>query len=318
MRQAGRFLPEYRELRSRHKNFLEFCYTPEAAAEATIQPIRRFGMDAAIIFSDILVIPHALGMDVYFEEGRGPVLVPVRNAKDRKTLGKLDAKKLEPVYEAIRLTKKALPQETTLIGFAGAPWTLSCYMVEGGSSQEFAEVKSLMRGEPELFSDITSLLVDSVITHATNQIKAGAEVIQLFDSWAGILNEEEYDKWSVQPAKAIVSGIKKQFPHTPVIGFPRQSGSKFKHYAKETGVDAISIDNSVPLEWVRDNLQAGIVVQGCLNPQSLAGSRQAMLDEAAQIMEMLGDKPFVFNLGHGILPTTPVENMQALCDFLRR
>lgn len=318
MRQAGRYLPEYRQLRSRYKNFLEYCYTPEAATEATLQPIKRFGMDAAIIFSDILVIPDAMGMEVRFEEGRGPVLVPLESAKAIETLAVLDETHLEPVYQALRLTRKDLPKETALIGFAGLPWTLACYMIEGGSSKAFGRVTTLMRKEPEVFSLLVEKLVAAVITHARNQIEAGAEIIQLFDSWAGLLSEDEFMRWSVEPTRRIVSGIKASWPDVPVIGFPRQAGSKFLPYAKQTGVQAVSIDASVPLEWAKNNLQPHTVIQGCLSNELLAGDKNAMLREAGHIVETFKDKPFVFNLGHGILPTTPVENMQALCDFLKQ
>ncbi len=318
MRQAGRYLPEYRQLRGNYKNFLEYCYTPDAATEATLQPIRRFNMDAAIIFSDILVIPHAMGMDVRFEEGRGPILEPARNYQDIKQLKKLDKKFLSPVYQALRQTKEKLPEETTLIGFAGLPWTLSCYMIEGGSSKEFNHVKTLMRSEPDIFSELTDMLIEAITDHLLLQIEAGAEVIQLFDSWAGILSDDEFTRWSVTPTRKIVSGIRKHHSDIPIIGFPRQAGTKTLHYAVDTGVNAVSIDGSVSLTWARDKLQNACVVQGCLNNEVLAGDVEHVLREADEIIHVLGDKPFVFNLGHGILPHTPVENMQALCNFLKQ
>jgi uroporphyrinogen decarboxylase len=318
MRQAGRYLPEYRELRARHKNFLEFCYTPEAAAEATIQPIRRFGMDGAIIFSDILVIPHALGANVWFEEGHGPKLTPIRNERELSALNaeKL-SEKLSPVYEALKLTKSKLPRETALIGFAGAPWTIACYMIEGGSSKEFAEIRRLSAGDKEFFAKLIGVLTEAIIVHLKNQIRAGAEVVQLFDSWAGILEEKAYQEWSVAPAKKIVAAIKAEFPDVPIVGFPRQSGTRYLNYARETGVDAVNFDQSVPIGWVKDQLQPEVTVQGCLNPELLATDKDAMLIEAAQIIASLRHKPFVFNLGHGILPPTPIANMQALCDYLK-
>ena len=318
MRQAGRYLPEYRQLRSNYKNFLEYCYTPDAATEATLQPIKRFGMDAAIIFSDILVIPHAMGMDVRFEEGRGPILSPVRTADEIKGLNKLDKKFLSPVYQALKLTKSKLPRETALIGFAGLPWTLSCYMIEGGSSKEFGEIKKIMQGDPALFSELTEKLVTAVTEHVLLQIEAGAEVIQLFDSWAGILSADEFRKWSIEPTFKIVSGIRKSYPDVPIIGFPRQAGSKFLEYVKETGVNAVSIDDSISLAWAKDVLQEQVVVQGCLSNQVLAGNPDDVIKQAHEIIGSLGDKPFVFNLGHGILPHTPVANMQVLCDYLKQ
>lgn len=315
MRQAGRYLPEYRELRAKFPKFLDFCYTPDAAAEATLQPIRRYGMDAAIIFSDILVIPHALGMDVGFNPGHGPSMTPLADvamldASGMKTF-------LSPVYEALRKTKAALPEETALIGFCGAPWTLACYMAQGQSSNDFAAVKEKAKRDPAFFADLFSVLEDAVAKHAIAQVEAGAEVIQLFDSWAGVLNEAEFETLVAAPTRRIVAAIKKAQPQVPIIGFPRQSGSKILGYAKHTGVDAVSFDDSVPLAWVREQLQPVVAVQGNLGNALLAGERSALLAEAAQIVRELGDKAFVFNLGHGILPTTPPENVQALCEFLK-
>jgi uroporphyrinogen decarboxylase len=316
MRQAGRYLPEYRQLRSRHKNFLEFCYTPEAASEATLQPIHRFGMDGAIIFSDILVVPHALGANVRFEEGHGPILEPIRTAEALKKLNANELEiKLAPVYQALKLTRAALPGEVALIGFVGAPWTIACYMVEGKSSKDFAQVKAL---ENQLFfPDMINILTEAAIQHAIHQIEAGAEIIQIFDSWAGLLGGESYRQWVINPTKKIVAALKAKFPQVPVIGFPRQSGSKFLDYARETGVNAVSFDDSVPLDWVKNSLQPHMVVQGCLNPQLLANDKKAAIDETRNIIAALRDKPFVFNLGHGILPHTPIENVQAICEFIK-
>jgi len=317
MRQAGRSLPEYRALRGKTKNFLEFCYTPTVASEATLQPIRRFGMDGAIIFSDILVVPHALGVDIRFEEGIGPILMPVREEKDLLRLDKNVKNKLEPVYETLRITKKSLPKETALIGFIGAPWTLACYIIEGKISKDFSNLKNIAQADQKFFSLLVDLLTDSVIEHAKNQIEAGAEIIQIFDSWAGIANEEEYRNWIILPAKKIVKALKEKHPGVPIIGFPRQSGTKFEAYAKETDVDAISVDQSVPLDWIKTRLQPICAVQGCLNQELLADNKTAMLAEAKTILSTL-DKPFVFNLAHGILPATPVENIQALCELLKK
>ncbi len=318
MRQAGRYLPEYRELRSKAKNFLDFCYTPTMACEVTLQPIRRFGMSAAIIFSDILVVPDALGVDVRFEEGRGPVLVPVSDAKALAGLkGQGIAKKLAPVYEALKLTRAALPKDTALIGFVGAPWTLACYVVEGSSSKAFEGVKKVARQDDVFFTALIDQLTDAVSEHAINQINAGANVIQIFDSWAGLLDENDFARYVVAPTKKIVANIRAAHPDIPIIGFPRQSGVKILRYVNETKVDAVSFDASVPLAWVAANLQPVCTVQGCLDPILLADDKQAMLAQAEEIIAALGDKPFVFNLGHGILPHTPVEHMQALCDLLK-
>jgi uroporphyrinogen decarboxylase len=318
MRQAGRYLPEYRELRQHVTNFLDFCYTPDAATEVTLQPIRRFGMSAAIIFSDILVVPHALGMEVWFEQGEGPKLVP---ARDEGMLTKLSLNavtdKLQPVYQALKQTRAALAPETALIGFCGSPWTLACYAVEGGSSKDFAQVKAMAAANRAFFSKLISLFTDAVIVHAQNQINAGAQVIQLFDSWSGILNEQEFADWVIAPTKKIVRALKHSHPDTPIIGFPRQSGIKTLSYVQETGVDAVSIDGAVPLDWARGHLQPLVAVQGALGNMLLADNKTAMLAEARRIVETLGHKPFVFNLAHGILPHTPLENMQALCEYLK-
>jgi len=316
MRQAGRYLPEYKQLRSTTKGFLDYCYTPEKASEATLQPIRRFGMDGAVIFSDILVVPDALGVDVRFEEKVGPVLVPVR---DEASLDKLKWKgeKLAPVYEALRLTRAALPRETTLLGFAGSPWTLASYIIYGKGSRDFQEVRSLALSQPKFFSRLLDLLVESVTEHTKNQIKAGAEVIQLFDSWAGVLSAEEFSQYVIVPTQKIVANLKTAYPHIPIIGFPRQAGVKYKSYAIETGVDGVSVDSSVPLQWIARELQPICVVQGNLDPILLAENKEAALAQAKKIVAILGDKSFVFNLGHGILPHTPIENVQAVCEYLK-
>jgi uroporphyrinogen decarboxylase len=311
-------LPEYRELRAKHRNFLEFCYTPDAATEATLQPIRRFGMDAAIIFSDILVIPHALGAEVTFEEGEGPRINPITDEYGLKALS-LDAleEKLARVYQAISQTKAALPKETALIGFAGAPWTLACYMVDGRGTRKFDATKKLAETDGLFFDRLMNLLTRAVIKHLDLQVKAGAEVIQLFDSWAGIASGEMYVNHIIEPAFRIISEFKKLHPNVPIIAFPRQSGTKFLEYAKETGAHAISVDESVSPEWVRAKLQPHVTVQGMLDQNLLAENKAAMLKQAKEIIDTLKDKPFVFNLAHGVLPKTPVEHVQALCELIK-
>jgi len=319
MRQAGRYLPEYKALRSQSKSFLDFCYNPEMASVATLQPIRRFGMDGAIIFSDILVIPHALGMHVWFEEGKGPLLTPIHTQAElaKLSITALD-EKLSPVYEALKLTRAALPQETTLIGFAGAAWTLACYMIEGKGSRDFQTPRALALREPEFFAKLLALLVESVSRHAINQIKAGAEVIQIFDSWSGVLSEPQFKAWVIEPTKKIVANIKAEFPDVPVIGFPRLAGTKYYSYAKDTGVDAVNIDGSVTLKMAAEKLSSLCVIQGNLDPLVLVEDKNMMLAQAKEIISTLGHKPFVFNLGHGILPHTPIEHVEALCDLLRQ
>ena len=315
MRQAGRYLPEYREIRAKAENFMSFCYSPALAAEATLQPIRRFGFDAAILFCDILVVPDALGQPVSFAEGEGPILIPVDNAEKLAAL-QWSPNMLEPVYEALRITRAGLPGDKALIGFAGAPWTLACYMVQGKSDKDFAGVRAIAMKDPAFFINLMNLLTRCVTHHLKAQIRAGADVVQIFDSWAGVLSAEEFEAYVVQPTAAIVASLHAEFPHVPVIGFPRLAGVKYWDYAVKTKVDGINIDASVPLEYAKQ-LQEVCVVQGNLDPVLLAESKQATLAQAKRIVAALGDKSFVFNLGHGILPHTPIENVAALCAFLK-
>jgi uroporphyrinogen decarboxylase len=315
MRQAGRYLPEYREIRSGFKDFLEFCYTPEAAAKVTLQPIARFDMSAAIIFSDILVIPHALGMKVWFEEKIGPQLTPVGHAKNL-SFDVLE-ERLVPVYEAIRLTRGELPKDKSLIGFAGAPWTLACYMIEGKGSRDFQKVKIFVHEHKEAFESIIKVLIDAVSKHAIKQIEAGCDTIQLFDSWSGVTSEREFADYVIEPTTQIVANIKKKHPQVPVIGFPRMAGGKIISYAKETNVDAVSFDHSVTLEGAEKNLQPELIVQGNLDNVLLATDRSGMLLEAKNILDRLAGTNFIFNLGHGVLPHTPVDHVMALSDLIR-
>lgn len=315
MRQAGRYLPEYREVRKNFSNFLEFCYTPEAACEVTLQPITRFGMSAAIIFSDILVIPDALGIDVKFSEGYGPILKPV---SDISELSKSNfSEKLAPVYEAISITRKELAKDKALIGFCGLPWTLACYMVEGKGSRDFSSVRQTAFRKKDFFAELIEILTDAVIDHSIAQIKAGAQAIQLFDSWAGVLSEQEFYDYSIIPSKKITSEIKEKYPNVPVIGFPRLAGSKMLDYAKLTGVDSVSFDGSVSLDFTKNELQKQVIVQGNLDSVLIAEDRNEALKQTKKIIETLGDKSFVFNLAHGILPHTPVDNVKAVCDIIQ-
>lgn len=315
MRQAGRYLPEYMEVRKNFSNFLEFCYNQEAACEVTLQPINRFGMSAAIIFSDILVIPDALGVDVKFAEGHGPILKPVLDISE---LSKNNfSEKLEPVYKAISFTRKELAKDKTLIGFCGLPWTLSCYMIEGKGSRDFQEVRKTAFRRKEFFSELINILTDAVIDHSINQIKAGAQAIQLFDSWSGVLSEKEFYYYSIIPSKKITAAIKEKYPDVPVIGFPRLAGSKIIDYAKETGVDAVSFDGSISLVTAKNQLQKYAIAQGNLDSVLLAEDRNEACIQTKKIIEMLGDKSFVFNLAHGILPHTPVDNVKAICDIIQ-
>jgi uroporphyrinogen decarboxylase len=313
MRQAGRYLPEYMEIRNTTSNFLEFCYSPEKASEVTLQPIRRFGFDAAIIFSDILVIPDALGIDVKFIKNEGPVLKALE-ISEIKSL-RFDQRKLKPVYEAIALTRTNLSPDKALIGFAGAPWTLATYMIEGGSSRDFLKTKSMAYTDPENFGAIIDVLTHCVSHHLINQIEAGADVLQIFDSWAGALSEDQFNRWVIEPTGKIVQNVKKQYPDVPIIGFPKGSGVIYKDYAEKTGVTAISFDQNMPCGWIHENIK--IPVQGNLDPVLLLSNKKAAVESTKIILDKFKDRPFIFNLGHGILQYTPIENVQAVVDTVK-
>ncbi len=315
MRQAGRYLPEYRNIRKNFSNFLEFCYNPEAACEVTIQPITRYGMSAAIIFSDILVIPDALGVDVKFSQGEGPILTPVT---DISSLNKNNFKEtLAPVYKAIEMTRKKLANDTALIGFCGLPWTLACYMIEGKGSRDFQAVRSVALKRKDFFNEMIDILTDSVIEHSLAQINSGAQVIQLFDSWAGVLSEQEFFNYSILPSKKITSAIKEKYPHVPVIGFPRLAGSKTLDYANHTSIDALSFDGSISLDFAKNELRQHVIPQGNLDSVLLAEDKDGAVRQTKKILETLGDKEFIFNLAHGILPHTPIDNVSAICDVIK-
>lgn len=317
MRQAGRYLPEYRALRRKAPDFLSFCYTPELAAEATLQPVRRYALDAAIVFSDILVVPDALGCRVWFADGAGPKLDPKRDlAAIAKLRPKLDLDHLAPVYETIRLVRESLPEETALIGFAGAPWTLAAYMVEGGSAPEFYNARAFALSKPEAFTGLIDRLTGAVYDHLAAQIAAGADVVQLFDSWAGILPEPEFVRWCEIPARQIVSRLKARYPEVPVIAFPRGAGVLYQRFCKAVPADGVSLDTGVPLAWARQALQ-GVCLQGNLDPAALVAGAEVACREAKRIIETLGDRPFVFNLGHGVLPQTDPAAVAALVDYVK-
>jgi uroporphyrinogen decarboxylase len=317
MRQAGRYLPEYRALRQRAATFLEFCYTPELAAEATLQPVRRYGCDAAILFSDILVVPDALGCRVRFENGAGPQLEAVRDSAAIEWLRpSIDVARLAPVYEAIRQVRQNLPAGTALIGFAGAPWTLAAYMVEGRSAPEFYGARALALHQPALFARLIDLLSEAVLEHLAAQVAAGADVVQLFDSWAGILPEPEFVRWCEVPAARIVDQLKARYPEVPIIAFPRGAGVLYQRYVKAVPVDGISLDTAVPLAWAREALP-GVCLQGNLDPAALVAGGEVACREAQRIVDTLGDRPFVFNLGHGVLPQTDPAAVGTLVDYVK-
>jgi len=318
MRQAGRYLPEYREVRSGVPSFLDLCFTPKLAAEVTLQPLRRFPLDAAIVFSDILVVPHALGQTVAFVEGEGPKLEPVRNAA---ATAKLDvaaaADRLTPVYETVERVVAELPETVPLIGFCGAPWTVATYMVEGAGSKDQAAARALAYGERETFQSLIDILVEASAQYLLGQVRAGCRVLQIFDSWAGSLPEDEFERWCITPTRAIVDRVKAEAPHIPIIGFPRGSGPLAERYATKTGIDAIGCDTSLPVGWIRAALQMRLPVQGNLDPILLATGGPALDARVNWIVETLGQGPFIFNLGHGILQQTPIEHVERLVALVK-
>ena len=318
MRQAGRYLPEYRKLRAEVGEFLELCYTPARAAEVTLQPVRRFGMDAAILFSDILVIPDALGQDVSFHEGIGPVLAPIEDAAG---LAKLSTRNLvnhlAPVYDAASRAASGIPRGVTLIGFAGAPWTVASYMIEGRGSRDYAKAKRWALTRPELFGPLVDMLVEATVNHLSAQISAGAGAVQIFNSWAGALPAEAFDRWSIAPTAEIVSRLHEKHPGVPVIGFPRGCGLRAAEYAERTGVAAISIDAAMPATWARDHLQPRWTVQGNLDQVLLVAGGEAMAREVARLKTTLGGGPWIFNLGHGVTPDTPPDHVAELIALVR-
>ncbi len=318
MRQAGRYLPEYRELRGKAGGFLDFCYSSELACEATLQPVRRFQTDAAIVFSDILVIVDALGRAVEFLPDTGPLLKPIDSADDLKTSAVEGAReRLHPVYEALERVRAALAGEVALIGFAGAAWTVACYMVEGGASCEFPRVRAWHRERPTEMQALIDVLSEVTATHLIAQADAGADVLQLFDSWAGVLGEADFERWCIAPTARIVREVKRAHPQIPIIGFPNKAGPLYVAYAARTGVDAVSIDSTVPLRWAAGELQSHCAVQGNLDPYVLLSGGASLRNQARSIISVLGRGPFVFNLGHGILPQTPPEHVGELADVVR-
>jgi uroporphyrinogen decarboxylase len=320
MRQAGRYLPEYRATRAKAGGFLDLCYNPELAVEVTLQPIRRYGFDAAILFSDILVVADALGQKVGFEEGRGPVLEALRESDDvSRLLGMAGFhQRLAPVYDTVKGIKAALPAETALIGFAGAPWTVASYMLEGGSSRDFAKAKSWLYRRPKEFATLIELLVEATGQYLIHQVEAGAEVIQLFDSWASTLSHAEMLRWSLEPMKAIIARVRMAHPKVPFILFPRGVGAGYLDFARAGIGNCLSLDQSVPLEWAWTQLQGPkMALQGNLDPQLLVAGGQAMRDGTARILETLGRGPFIFNLGHGIVPETPPEHVGQLVELVK-
>jgi len=316
MRQAGRYLPEYRALRETKGGFLELCYDPEAAAEVTLQPIRRFGFDGAILFSDILVVPHALGQHLWFEAGEGPRLAPplVDSA-----LAALEAapQRLDPVYATVARVAAALPAGTSFLGFAGSPWTVATYMVTGAGSKDQAAARRLAFGDAQAFRAIVDAIVDVTVTYLSGQIEQGVEAVQLFDSWAGSLSPGQFERWVIAPNAEITRRLKALHPDTPVIGFPKGAGGKLAAYARETGVDAIGLDETVDPAWADVELPAHLPVQGNLDPLALVAGGGALDAAIDRILAAFPDRPHIFNLGHGIVPDTPIAHVEHLIRRVR-
>ncbi|MBL8670608.1 MAG: uroporphyrinogen decarboxylase [Alphaproteobacteria bacterium] len=322
MRQAGRYLPEFREMRKRKGSFLSLCYDPQAAAEVTIQPLRRFGFDAAILFSDILVVPHALGQKLDFKEGEGPVLDPIRSVGELTKLSPhaaLDA--LRPVLDCVGLLRQRLGQEhpqATLIGFAGAPWTVASYMVEGGTSRDHIEAKRWAIGDPTGFGVLVDLLVEATSSYLVAQAKAGAEALQIFDSWAGALGDADFETFCLRPIAEIVRRVKLSCPATPIIVFARGAGLLHVRVAEIPGVAAVSLDTAVPMAWAAREIDPRVALQGNLDPVALLVGGSALDAHIARIVEAMAGRRHVFNLGHGILPPTPIDHVSQLVARVRR
>ncbi len=316
MRQAGRYLPEYRELRASKGGFLELAYDSESAAEITLQPIRRFGFDGAILFSDILVIPHALGQDLRFEAGEGPRLSPTLVDHALESLVAVP-ERLDPIYGTIRKVRESLPAETTFLGFAGSPWTVATYMVAGQGSKEQAETRRMAYRDPAAFQAIIDKLVEATADYLSKQIEAGVDAVQLFDSWSGSLAPREFERWVIAPTVELVKRIHARHPGTPVIGFPKGAGGKLPAYARETGVDAVGLDETVDPVWANANLPENLPVQGNLDPLALIAGGQALDDAIDAIRGAFPTRPHVFNLGHGILLDTPIAHVEQLLKRIR-
>jgi uroporphyrinogen decarboxylase len=316
MRQAGRYLPEYRETRRAAGSFLDLCYNPDFAVEVTLQPIRRFGFDAAILFSDILVVPHALGRDLRFEEGAGPLMTPLRE----EDIDRLDQSPfhdvLAPVYETVRRLRRELPAETALIGFCGAPWTVATYMIAGRGTPDQAPARLFGYASPEALSHLLDRIAACSADYLIRQIEAGADAVQIFDSWAGVLDEPSFQKWCVEPVAEIVKRVKEKHPDVPIIGFPKGAASHYREYRQATGVNAIGLDWTVPLDEARLMQQDG-AVQGNLDPMRLRAGGKALEDGVKAILGALGDGPLVFNLGHGITPETPIKHVKEMIRLVR-
>ena len=318
MRQAGRYLPEYRELRQAKGGFLDLVYDSDAAAEITLQPLKRFPeLDAAILFSDILIVPFAIGQNLTFVAGEGPRLTPPLMGADLDSLTPFPAR-LDPIYETVRKVKAALDPATTLIGFAGAPWTVATYMVAGQGSREQAEARRLAYLDPVKFAAIVERIEQVTVDYLCGQVEAGAEALQLFDSWSGSLAPAEFERWVIAPTARLVERVRAKYPDIPIIGFPKGVGGKVGAYARETGVDAVGLDETVDPAWANRELPKDLPVQGNLDPLALIAGGDALHDAVSRILDALGNRPHIFNLGHGILQDTPIAHVEELMAMLKR
>ena len=319
MRQAGRYLPEYKATRSQAGDFLSLCYNPELAAEVTLQPIRRYGFDAAILFADILLVPQALGADLWFVTGEGPRLSTVTTQADFDALKPAGAihDTVAPVYETVRILSRALPPDTTLIGFAGAPWTVATYMIAGQGTPDQAPAHALKRDDPALFDALIERLTEATIAYLSAQIAAGAEVVKLFDSWAGSLVGTDFDRYALEPAKRIVAALKAEHPDIPVIAFPREAGERYVGFARATGADCVALDSSVDAGWAAANVQVDGCVQGNLDQRLLVTGGEDLVRETKRVVRAFSGGPHIFNLGHGITPQADPANVDALLKVIR-
>ena len=318
MRQAGRYLPEYRAVRERAGDFLKLCFTPEFAVEVTLQPVRRFGFDAAILFSDILVIPHALGQSVWFVAGEGPRLDPITDRQGVARLtAEIDQGVLAPIYETIRQVKADLSPQVALLGFCGAPWTVASYMIAGQGTPDQAPARLFAYGNPEVFAALIEKLVDASASYLIEQLRAGVDAVQIFDTWAGVLPPGEFCRWSLEPTQRIIAKVRRQMPDAKMIGFPRGIGAGLVRYVEEVPVDAVSLDWTTDLVFARDQIQVRMPVQGNLDPLALLAGGAALDRAVDEILAALADGPFIFNLGHGILPQTPIAHVEQMLARVR-
>jgi uroporphyrinogen decarboxylase len=319
MRQAGRYLPEYRATRAQAGDFLKLCYNPELAAEVTLQPIRRYGFDAAILFADILLLPQALGADLWFETGEGPRLSTITDMAGVKALRPIEDihGTLAPIYETVKILASALPRETTLIGFAGAPWTVATYMIAGRGTPDQGPAHALKSTDRAAFSALIDVITEATILYLSAQVQAGAEVVKLFDSWAGSLKGQDFQDFAVKPAARIISALKALHPGLPVIAFPREAGEGYIGFAKATGADCVAIDNSVTPEWAAANVQISGCVQGNLAPHHMVTGGQELIDATRHVVEAFRGGAHIFNLGHGITPDANPDNVQLMIDTVR-